>query len=468
MSDQSTKRTRKGADAVSMVEIPFSNESEQGVLGAILMDAGALDRVTEVIGENDFFAEPHRLIWAAIQKLGNDSKPVDVLTVTEQLESEGNLEKCGGFGYIGSIAAQTPSPGAAKQYAEIVRERAMRRRIIEAGQRMIDLARSRDGRTAEEVLDDAEREVLNLSETQAKSKETFQETPQVMSRVLERMEHLASNPPENGIIGTATGYVDLDKMTSGLHGGSLIILAARPAMGKTALAMNIAENVAIDSKKPVAIFSMEMGADELMQRIIGSVGRIDQSRMRTVNFTDDDWSRVTESVGKMQDAQFFIDETPALTVMDIRSRVRRLTKKVGPLGLVVIDYLQLLSAGSSSKNENRATVVGEFSRSLKMLAKELNIPIMALSQLNRSVEQRPNKRPGMADLRESGSLEQDADLVMFIYRDDYYNKDSQEPGVAEVIIGKHRAGPVGQVKLAFRGQYTRFENMSPVSYGYME
>jgi replicative DNA helicase len=442
-------------------------EAEQSLLGAILLDPSTIERINGLVHEPDFYTESHQLIYRSMMKLAEDSSTIDPLTVYEKLESDGLADRVGPFTYIGQLAAQTPSAAAARQYAEIVRDRALRRRVIETSRKLISSAITKDGRSAEELIDEAEESVLKLAESGKSQKESFHSADAVLERVLGKMEHLAANPPENGIIGTPTGYDDLDKLMSGFHGGALMILAARPAMGKTALALNIAENIAIDTKLPVAVFSMEMGAEELMTRVLGSRGRIDQTRMRTVNFTNDDWERVADAVGNMKDAPIFIDDTPGMTVFDIRSRVRKLSKRVGKIGLIVVDYLQLLSS-TSTRQENRAVVVGEFSRALKLLAMELNVPILALSQLNRAVEQRPNKRPGMADLRDSGALEQDADVCMFIYRDEKYNPETTDKGIAEVILGKHRAGPVGVVKLAFREQYTRFENLAPSTYGYSE
>lgn len=462
------QKNRRSEEMGANIEVPHSVEAEQGLLGAILIDPGVLDKVGDLVGKNDFYAEAHRHIWHAITKLSDNTATIDALTVYEQLESEGLAERVGGFSYLGKLSAETPSTGAARQYAEVIRDKATRRRIIETAIKLMESARAKDGRSAVEVLDEAESSVLSLSENQNKGKDSFQDGTSVLMRVIERMENLANNPAEDGIVGTPTGFTDLDRTTQGLHGGNLIILAARPAMGKTALALNIAENIATQRNLPVAVFSMEMGADELMQRMAGSLGRIDQTRMRTVRFTDDDWSRMSVAIGKLNQAPIYIDETPSITPFDIRSRVRRLSKKVGPLGLVVVDYLQLLSPGAGTKNDNRAVVVGEFSRSLKLLAKELNTPVLALSQLNRAVEQRPNKRPSMADLRDSGALEQDADLVMFIYRDEIYNPDTEDKGTAEIIIGKHRAGPIGTVRLAFHGQYTRFENLNTTAYGYAD
>lgn len=469
MSDSKKSSRRASSEDVLLPgEPPHSTESEQSLLGAILLDPTALERVADLVTEHDFYVESHRLIYRAMVKLAEGSHQIDPLTVFERIESDGLAERVGSFTYIGQLAAQTPSAVAARQYAEIVRDRALRRRIIENARKQIEAAVTKDGRSAEELIDEAEESVLKLAESGKTKKDSFHNLDEVLDKVLARMEHLAENPPENGIIGTPTGYDDLDKMMSGLHGGSLIILAARPAMGKTALALNIGENIAITQGLPVAAFSMEMGAEELVTRTIGSRGRIDQTRMRAVNFTNDDWERVAESVTEMKGKPLFIDDTPGLTVFDVRSACRKLTKKVGKLGLIVVDYLQLFSTPAGARQENRAVAVGDMSRGLKLLAMELGCPVIALSQLNRQVEQRPNKRPGMADLRDSGALEQDADVCMFIYRDEVYNPDSQDKGVAEVILGKHRAGPVGTVKLAFRGQYTRFENLAPSSYGYQE
>lgn len=464
-----TPRKKDSKSAPPMVEIPVSLEAEQGVLGAVLLDPSAYDRVGDQIKEADFHSEAHRLIWRAISTLASANKPIDTLTVYEFLSNAGLMERVGGFTDIGALVSQTPSSAAVQEYAAIVREKATRRRLMETAQKILNAACSQDGRTAEDVLDEAEKSILSISETNS-SKETFQRSDELVMKVIDELDDLANNPPTDGISGTPYGFVDLDKVTSGLHGGQLVILAARPAMGKTALALNIAENVALTSNLPVAVFSLEMGGTELIKRVLGSTGRIDQTRMKTANFTDDDWGRVTEASQKIVDGgTIYIDENPSLTALDIRSRVRRLAKKLDKkLGLVVIDYIQLLNASAVSKNENRATIVGEFSRSLKMLSKELDIPVLALSQLNRDLENRPNKRPNMADLRESGALEQDADMIMFIYRDEIYNPDSKDKGMAEIIIGKHRGGSLATVKMAYIGNYTRFENLAPSAYGYMD
>jgi replicative DNA helicase len=459
MSDQAGKTAdreqRPSAPAVD--EAPHSAGTEQSLLGAILLDGAVMDRVAGLINEEDFYIDAHRVIYRACLLLANSGQPVDPITVYDRIEAEGRALRVGGFSYVASLPGQTPSAANAQKYAEIVREKSVRRLAIARGQDLITAAGSRDGRSVIDVIQQGENAMLELAEMTNQGEADFKRGQDVILQVVERIDHLYNNPPENGIVGTATGITELDTLTSGLQ-PALYILAGRPAMGKTALAMNIAEHIAIDPQLPVAIFSMEMPADQLMQRMVGSVGKIDQTRMRNARLEDDDWAKLTHSVVKMKKTDIYICDKPSLTTMDIRSRARKLVKKVGKIGLIVIDYLQLMQPASTSRNPNRAEVVGEFSRTLKILSGELGVPVIALSQLNRAVEQRPNKRPTMADLRESGSLEQDADVIMFVYRDEVYNPDSPDKGFAELIIGKNRHGPLDVIQLEWKGQYTRFEN----------
>ncbi|HEY6094409.1 MAG TPA: replicative DNA helicase [Gallionellaceae bacterium] len=438
---------------------PHSVEAEQSVLGGILLDTTAWDKISDLLSEQDFYRFEHRLIYRHIAKLTEQAKPVDVITVAESLESNAELEKAGGLTYLGSLAQNVPSAANIRRYAEIVRERAVMRKLAEVGTEIANSAYNPGGRDAGQLLDEAESRVFEIAEQGDRGNKGFVAIPPLLTQVVERIETLYARDNQSEVTGVATGFTDLDSMTSGLQPGDLIIVAGRPSMGKTAFSINIAENIALDSNKPVAIFSMEMGGAQLAMRMIGSVGRLNQHTLRTGRLEDDDWSRMTHALGRLNDAPIFIDETPGLNSLELRSRARRLHRQNDGLGLIVIDYLQLMSSPAGGKGgENRATEISEISRSLKGLAKELHVPVIALSQLNRSLEQRPNKRPVMSDLRESGAIEQDADLILFIYRDEVYNPDSPDKGKAEIIIGKQRNGPIGKIELTFRGEYTRFEN----------
>jgi len=437
---------------------PHSIEAESSVLGGLLLDNGAWDRVGDLLKEGDFYRYEHRMVFSAIGTLINGSKPADVITVFEQLQNQGKAEEIGGLGYLNSLAQYVPSAGNIRRYAEIVRERSILRKLVSASDEISTNAFNPKGRPVAAILDEAEQKIFNIGEEGARTKQGFQGMDTLVVDLLDRVQEMADNP--NDVTGVPTGFYDLDRMTAGFQAGDLIVLAARPSMGKTALAINIAEHVALNEGLPVAVFSMEMGAAQLAVRIVGSIGRIDQGHLRTGKLTDEEWPRLTEAIEKLRTISLHIDETAGLTSSELRANARRLSRQCGKLGLIVVDYLQLMS-GSSSEGENRATELGEISRGLKMLAKELQCPLIALSQLNRSVEQRPDKRPMMSDLRESGAIEQDADIIMFIYRDEYYTKDAcKEPGVAEVIIAKQRNGPTGVVKLAFLNRITKFESLA--------
>ncbi len=443
---------------------PHSVEAEQSVLGGLLLEASALDKITDLVHPDDFYRQEHRLIYRQIVRLSEQAKPVDVITVAEALEIAGELDKVGGLPYLGGLAQNVPSAANIRRYGEIVRERSIMRKLAEVGSDIASSAYNPTGRDAAQLLDEAESKVFEIAEAGSKGKQGFISMPPLLSQVVERIETLYARDNPSDITGTATGFTDLDRMTSGLQPGDLVIVAGRPSMGKTALAINIAENVAMDSKLPVAIFSMEMGASQLAMRMLGSVGKLNQHDLRTGRLQDDDWGRLTHALGKLNDAPIHIDESAALSALDLRARSRRLHRQNNGLGLIVVDYLQLMSSNAGKASENRATEISEMSRSLKALAKELHVPVMALSQLNRSLEQRPNKRPVMSNLRESGAIEQDADLILFIYRDEVYNSDSPDKGKAEIIIGKQRNGPIGKIELAFRGEYTRFDNLASGSY----
>ncbi len=435
---------------------PHSIESEQSVLGGLLLDNAAWDRVADFINADDFYRYDHRLIFQTIVKLIAASRPADVITVFEALNSLGKADEVGGLSYLNALAQNTPNAANIRRYAELVRERGVLRKLITVADEISGNAFNPQGKEVKNMLDEAEAKILAIAEEGARNKQGFQEIQPLLKQVVERIDELYSRENTSDITGVPTGFADLDKMTSGLQPGDLIIVAGRPSMGKTAFSVNIGENVAIESGLPVAIFSMEMGGAQLAMRMLGSVGRLDQHRLRNGQLNDEDWPRLTHAIQKMNDAQMFIDETPALNSIELRARARRLSRQCGKLGLIIIDYLQLMSANNAG--ENRATEISEISRNLKGLAKELNCPVIALSQLNRSLEQRPNKRPIMSDLRESGAIEQDADVIMFIYRDQVYNPDSPDKGTAEIIIGKQRNGPIGSVRLTFMGEYTKFEN----------
>ncbi|MEY2656379.1 MAG: replicative DNA helicase [Betaproteobacteria bacterium] len=437
---------------------PHSLEAESSVLGGLLLDNSAWDRVGDLVTDSDFYRYEHRLVFAAVAALINSSRPADVITVFEHLQSLGKAEEVGGLAYLNSLAQYVPSASNIRRYGEIVRERAILRKLVTASDEIATTAFSPKGRPVAQILDEAEQKIFHIGEEGSRMKQGFQSMNSLVVQLLDRVEEMSQNP--NDITGVPTGFHDFDRMTSGMQPGDLIVLAARPSMGKTALAINIAENVAVQEGLPVAVFSMEMGASQLAVRIVGSIGRIDQGHLRTGKLSDDEWPRLTEAIEKLRNVSLHIDETPGLTTSELRANARRLSRQCGKLGLIVVDYLQLMSGSSSDGSDNRATELGEISRGLKMLAKELQCPVIALSQLNRSVEQRTDKRPMMSDLRESGAIEQDADVIMFIYRDDYYNKDSKEPGVAEVIIGKQRNGPTGTIKLAFLKPITKFESLA--------
>ncbi|MFC5474089.1 replicative DNA helicase [Paraherbaspirillum soli] len=435
---------------------PHSIEAEQSVLGGLLLDNAAWDKIADFVNADDFYRYDHRIIFQHMVKLINSTKPADVITVYESLSGTGKAEEVGGLTYLNALAQNTPSAANIRRYAEIVRDRGVLRKLITVADEISGQAFSPQGKEVKQMLDEAESKIFAIAEEGARGAQGFQEIQPLLTQVVERIDELYNRDNQSEITGVSTGFIDLDKMTSGLQKGDLVIVAGRPSMGKTAFSVNIGENVAIDSGLPVAIFSMEMGGAQLAMRMLGSVGKLDQHRLRTGRLNDEDWPRLTHAIQKMNDAQLFIDETPALSSIELRARARRLSRQCGTLGLIIIDYLQLMSANNAG--ENRATEISEISRNLKGLAKELQCPVIALSQLNRSLEQRPNKRPVMSDLRESGAIEQDADVILFIYRDEVYNPDSQEKGTAEIIIGKQRNGPIGSVRLSFLGQYTKFDN----------
>ena len=443
---------------------PHSVEAEQSVIGGLLLENEALDKVADILTAQDFYRHDHKAIFQHIAKLIEHNKPADIVTVAESLENNAELSGVGGIAYLGALAQSTPTAANIRRYAEIVRERAVMRQLVVVGSGIAESAYAPNGRDAQQLLDEAEAKIFQIAEGGNRSSEGFVDIKVLLPKVADRIDYLYSRDNPSAVTGIPTGFNDLDSMTSGLQGGDLIIVAGRPSMGKTAFSLNIAENVALDTKLPVAVFSMEMGSTQLAMRMIGSVGRLDQHRMRNGNLEDEDWERLTTALGRLNEAPIFIDEGSALSSFDVRARARRLHRQCGKLGLIVIDYLQLMSAPAGRQGENRATEISEISRSLKALAKELDCPVVALSQLNRSVESRPDKRPLMSDLRESGAIEQDADVILFIYRDEVYNPDSLDKGMAEIIIGKQRNGPIGRVRLTFLGQHTRFENFAGSSH----
>jgi replicative DNA helicase len=435
---------------------PHSIESEQSVLGGLLLDNEAWDRIVDVVSSSDFYRYDHRLIFQTIGKLITAGRPADVVTVYDLLDSEHKADEIGGLPYLNAMAQNTPSAANIRRYAEIVRERGIMRKLLATYDELAARIFKPQGSTVNQLLDEAETRILSIAEESTRISSSFLELNPLLLEVIERTDQLYSRENQGDVTGTATGFTDLDKMTSGLHPGELIIIAGRPSMGKTALAINIAEHVALQTNLPIIVFSMEMAGAQLATRLLGSVGKIDQHRLRTGQLTEEEWPRLTHGAQKLSTSRFYIDETSALTVQELRARARRLARQCGQPGLVVVDYLQLMA--STTEGENRATEVSDISRNLKWLAKELNCPVVALSQLNRALEQRQNKRPIMSDLRESGAIEQDADLILFIYRDEVYNPDSQDKGTAELIIGKQRNGPIGTVRTTFSGEYTRFDN----------
>ena len=437
---------------------PHSVEAEQSVLGGLLLENTAWDRIADVITEADFYRADHRTIFQHVSQLIEHNKPADALTVADSLERSGKLAEGGGQAYIGSLALNTPSAANIRRYAEIVRERSILRNLAAVGTAIADSAYGAQGKDAHVLIDEAESRVFQIAEAGARTKQGFVKIDPLLTETVERIDMLYSRENKNDVIGLATGFVDLDRYTSGLQQGELIVIAGRPSMGKTALAMNMAEHAALESKKAVAVFSMEMSGPQLAMRMIGSVGRVDQHQLRTGTFKEEDWPRLVDAVGKLNDAQIYIDDTAGLNALEVRSRARRLHRQCGGLSMILVDYLQLMSGTANSRDENRATEIAEISRSLKGLAKELKLPVVALSQLNRSVDSRQDKRPMMSDLRESGAIEQDADVILFIYRDEVYNQDTPRKGIAEIIIAKQRNGPVGKVDLTFIGRHTRFEN----------
>jgi len=456
---------RKGGSSVSaepdaMRVPPHSREAEQSLLGGLMLDEASWEAVADQVTEEDFYFVAHRLIFRALASLAEAGQPRDVVTASEWLQREGSLETAGGLAYVGTLARDTPSAANVAAYAAIVRARSVLRQLIRIGTDIAQSGYDPQGREVPELIDAAERQVFQIADAGLRNKQGFVPIRRLLTEALDKIDILFQS--DNPITGLGTGLIDFDEKTAGLQPGDLVVIAGRPSMGKTSFAMNLAEHAAIRDKVPTAIFSMEMPGQQLAMRMISSLGRIDQSKVRTGRLSDTDWPRITSAATLIAEAPMFIDDSPSLSPTEIRARSRRLKREHG-LGLIVVDYLQLMQVPGNK--ENRTTEISEISRSLKSLAKELSVPVIALSQLNRNLEQRPNKRPVMSDLRESGGIEQDADLIVFIYRDEVYNPESPDKGTAEIIIAKQRNGPTGTVRLTFLGQYTRFENFASEDYG---
>ncbi len=440
---------------------PHSIEAEQSVLGGLLLDNNAWDQVADQVCETDFYRHDHRLIFRSIVHLAEEQQPYDVVTLSDWLKTRGDLEDAGGLAYLGTLAKDTPSAANISAYAKIVREKSILRQLITVGTDIADMAFNPEDRDSKDILDLAEGKVFEIAEQGMRHDKGFRPVRSILKNTLAQIEELGKLG--EGVTGVSTGYDDLDELTNGLQKGDLVIVAGRPSMGKTTLAMNIAEFASAHKKIPTAVFSLEMPGEQLTMRLLSSMGRVDQTRLRNGRLLDEDWPRIATAVKLFSDVPLYIDDSAGLTPNEVRARARRLVREHGDLGLIVLDYLQLMQ-GNTGFNENRATEVSAISRALKALAKELDVPVVVLSQLNRSLEQRPNKRPIMSDLRESGAIEQDADVIMFIYRDEVYNPESEHKGMAEVIIAKQRNGPIGTVRLTFLGKYTRFESFAPNIY----
>ncbi len=435
---------------------PHSLEAEQSVLGGLLLDNETWDRVAEKAVSGDFYSRSHRLIFETIGALIELGEPVDLITLSEALENDQKLEDAGGFVYLAEMMNNTPSAANIAAYADIVRERAVTRELISVANEIAEVGYDTQGRSSAELLDFAETKVFAIAEKRASKSEGPENLHTVLEKTVDRIEKLCSTDT-GGVTGVPSGFTDLDKMTAGLQKSDLIIVAARPSMGKTTFAMNLAEHAAMTQDKPALIFSLEMPSDQIMMRMLASLGRIDQTKIRTGQLDDEDWARLSSTMGLLiENGKMFIDDAAGLTPTELRARARRIHRDHGGISMIMVDYLQLMRAPQFS--DNRTLEIAEISRSLKALAKELEVPVVALSQLNRGLEQRSDKRPINSDLRESGSIEQDADLIMFIYRDEVYHDDSEFKGMAEIIIGKQRNGPIGRVPLTFQGKYSRFDN----------
>jgi replicative DNA helicase len=459
VAQQVTREANQDPQLVALKLPPHSVEAEQSLLGALLIDNQAFDKVADLVAADDFYRDDHRRIWRHIARLIEANRPADVVTVADSIDASEDKDKTGGAAYLAALAQNTPSALNIRRYAELVRERSIQRRLAHVATEIAESALAPTGKDVEQLLDEAESKIFQIAESGARKDQGLVGISPVLAKVFERIDHLHSQENPSDVTGVPSGFVDLDRMTAGLQPGDLIIVAGRPSMGKTAFALNIAEHVALHPSvsMPVAVFSMEMSSSQLAMRMLSSMGRVDAHKLRTGRLDNEEWGHLTEAIGRLNEARIHVDETPALNALELRARARRMKREYGKLGLVVVDYLQLMSA--SSQGENRATEISEISRSLKALAKELDVPVIALSQLSRAVEQRNDRRPLMSDLRESGAIEQDADVILFIYREEVYAPDKEEAkGRAEVIIGKQRNGPIGTVNLTFLGRHTRFAN----------
>jgi replicative DNA helicase len=457
-----TPGPRRDAGAVAELPAPpSSNQAEQALLGGLMLDNSSWDRIADLVASPDFFRPDHRLIFSAIQGLAERSQPADAVTLGEYLASREELANAGGTAYLTELVTDTASAANVTYYARIIRERALLRRLIEVGNEIASSAYRPEGRPIAELVDEAERRVFEIAERGQRRGSGFIRLSEILHSTIDRLDTLHQS--QGSITGLPTGFNRLDDFTAGLQPGDLIIVAGRPSMGKTSLALNIAENAALGARKSAAIFSMEMSVEQLALRMVSSLGRVDQAHLRNGRFGDDDWPRINGAIQQMAEAPIYIDDTPSMTPTEVRARARRLQRERG-LDLIVVDYLQLMRVAGTA--ENRATEISEISRSLKGLARELRVPIIALSQLNRSVESRTDKKPVMSDLRESGAIEQDADLILFIYRDEVYNHDSPRKGIADINIAKQRNGPTGEFPLTFLGKFTKFENYAPEIEGF--
>lgn len=436
---------------------PQAIEAEQSILGSMMLDNRMIDEISSELESRDFYRNDHQLIYNEIINLDEKGEAADVVTVSESLTHHGELDRAGGLAYLGALAKNTPNAGNVKSYAKIVRDRAILRRLIESANDIIQKSYQPEGRTPEEVLDFAESVIFEIAKNNNQAKAGFRKIDGLLAEAVDRIEEMFKSKAD--VTGVSTGFVDLDKQTSGLQAGDLVIVAGRPSMGKTSFSMNLVENAAIKDNLPVAVFSMEMPGTALAARMLASLSRVNAGKLRTGQLDTEDWPKLTSAVGILQDKHIYIDDTPALSPLEVRTRARRLAAEhEHGLGLIMLDYLQLMRGNDGPGNENRTMEISNITRSLKGLAKELECPIIVLSQLNRSLEQRPNKRPVMSDLRESGAIEQDADIIMFIYRHEVYEPDTDQKGIAEIIIGKQRNGPIGTTRLAWLGEFTRFEN----------
>lgn len=444
---------------------PQAIEAEQSILGSMMLDNRVIDEVSTELESRDFYRNDHQTIYTEIIRLDGKGEAADVVTVSESLGHNGALDKVGGLAYLGALAKNTPNAGNVKSYAKIVRERAILRRLIESANDIIKASYQPEGRDPSEILDFAEQLIFEIAKNNSEAKAGFRKIDALLADAVDKIEELFKT--KQTVTGVPTGFVDLDKKTSGLQGGDLVIVAGRPSMGKTSFSMNLIEYAAINQNLPVAVFSMEMPGSQLTTRMLASLSRVNSTKLRTGQLDNDDWPKLTSAMGILQDRAIYVDDTPALSPLEVRTRARRLAAEhEHGLGMIMVDYLQLMR-GSDSSSENRTLEISNITRSLKALAKELDCPIVVLSQLNRSLEQRPNKRPVMSDLRESGAIEQDADVIMFIYRHEVYEPDTDQKGMAEIIIGKQRNGPIGTVRLTFLGEFTRFENYAGPNYGDM-